>query len=1032
MFHGTFQRTLLAWLFCASCVASLVAAEAGSGEEQPYCVTRWTTDQGLPQNRISCLKQTRDGYLWLGTWFGLARFDGTRFTVFDKFNTPELVDDTINALAEDSDGTLWIATIDGLVSYREHRFHRFTKTDGLPDQRIDQLAACRAGGLWLQPGNNSVMRLKDGKFSRVWELPYSTQRGIQTLQEGADGSLHIVMEMTWLTLSPDAVEPRTNQVKNSSQVRWVRGLAAKQPGRFWVTTRQGGLQCWDQGVSKTVAADQLGQGLVDFIYEDHSTNLWVNVQPGGLFREDRDRWTAVDLRERAGPVSTHCMEEDQNGNLWLGTDQGLIHLRKRQVRAYTTRDGLAGDQVWSVCEGTDGTMWVGTQRGLSCIQNGGVAPLRTIGFSASATNFSVMDSGHYGWPSHELDYVRCVWPSRDGGVRIAKIQSGVFELTDKLKLMVSPDALPDRQLAALYQDRLGRLWVGTGNGVAVVTDGQVTAAYTNWAGRSGYDVRCILEDRAGTFWFGTQGQGLTRLRNGTFEVFTKREGLCNDHVWAIYEDAEGTLWLGTENGLMRYRQGRFFSFARKEGLLEDTINWILEDDFGSLWLSGLRGIYRIERQQLNDVAEGRLASVQVASFGTADGMESNETNGEGQPAGWKARDGRLWFPTTCGVVVIDPKTIEVNEAPPLVTIEQVKADDQVIYGDGLTRSNPKSKIQNPQFHLPPGRAQLLEITYTANTFADPRHTRFRYRLVGREADWRDETTARVAYYTNLRPGNYRFEVLAANHYGVWSPTPAVFTFSLAPHFYETWPFYFLCAAAAIVLAAGVQTYRLRWQRRLLKLDEQHALATERARIARDLHDDLGTALTGLALELDVIGRESKESPPVAEHLGATAQRTRGLAERMREVVWTINPECDTLSSLASFLEQQISQFLGATDVRVRLDFPEDIPALPLAAEARHQLALTMREALTNVVRHAQATEVVVTLAIVSQTLIVRVKDNGRGFQAQAQSGHGLDNMHTRLKQIGGSFECVSMPGSGTVIEFRLPLNPTTPQEKFSG
>lgn len=207
-------------------------------------------------------------------------------------------------------------------------------------------------------------------------------------------------------------------------------------------------------------------------------------------------------------------------------------------------------------------------------------------------------------------------------------------------------------------------------------------------------MRCILEDRAGTFWFGTQGQGLTRLRNGAFEVFTEREGLSNDHVWAMYEDADGTLWLGTENGLTRYRQGRFFSFAREQGLLENTINWILEDDYGSFWLSGLRGIYRVKREQLNAVAEGRVPSVQVATFTTADGMASNETNGEGQPAGWKARDGRLCFPTSCGLVVIGPQTVAVNESPPPVVIEQVKAEEEIIFGDGATRSNPKSETRN--------------------------------------------------------------------------------------------------------------------------------------------------------------------------------------------------------------------------------------------------------------------------------------------------------------------------------------------------
>ena len=1045
MFGQRFQQPLCVGLVCACGVASWAATEAESGArpEQPYRVTRWTTDQGLPQNRISCLKQTRDGYLWLGTWFGLARFDGVRFTVFDKFNTPELVNDAINAVAEDTDGTLWIATADGLVSYRDHHFHRFTTADGLPDQKVWRLAAWRSGGVWLQAGN-SVTRLERGKFSRVWEMPFYQDTSIQALKEGADGWLHIITEHAWLTLSPNANELRTNQVAESSDRVWLAGLPSKQSGSFWVGTQQG-LQRWNRRGWETIEADELGQRPVDFIYEDRSTNLWVNTKPGGIFRQDRTRWAAIDLGDQGAPMSTTCMEEDREGNLWLGTEQGLVQLQRRRVRAYTMRDGLADDHVWSVCEGTDGTIWVGANRGLSGIQNGRVVPLEAGDVFLDHPN-------------------RCVWPAQRGGVLIAKSGLGVLEFRERLTQRVAASALPNPNIFALCEDRSGRLWVGTGNGVAVIEDHQVTASYTNWADKSGYDVRCILEDRAGAFWFGTQGQGLTRLRNGKFDVFTEREGLSNNRVWSIHEDADGALWLGTENGLTRFVppevpspglpatlspsdgerdgvRGRFFSFTRKEGLLENAINWILEDDFGYLWLSGLRGIYRVKREQLNAVAEGRASAVQVAAFGTADGMESSESNGEGQPAGWKARDGRLWFPTTRGVVVIDPKTIEVSEVPPPVVIEQVKADEEVIFGDGAAADVRKRTIgQNGNIRLltpaatklGPGRAQVVEISYTAHTFVDSKRARFRYRLVGRDSGWRGVTTQRVAHYTNLRPGSYRFEVIAANHHGVWNPTPASFAFSLAPHFYETWPFYFLCAAVVIGAAAGVQAYRLRWQRRLLKLDEQRALANERTRIARDLHDDLGTALTGLALELDVIGREARESPPVAEHLGETAQRTRDLAERMREVVWSVNPQCDTLSSLASFLEQQISQFLRATDVRVRLDFPEDIPAMPLAAEARHQLALSVREALTNVVRHARASEVVVTLAIVNQTLIVQVKDNGRGFEEREQSGHGLENMSARLKQIGGSFGCVSTPGSGTVIEFRLPLKKPAPGEELPG
>ena len=990
------QRALFSWLACVSCVASLAAAEfeTSAGQGRPYRVTRWTTEQGLPQNRISCLKQTRDGYLWLGTWFGLARFDGVRFAVFDKFNTPELVNDAINALAEDTDGTLWIATANGLVSYREHHFRRLTTADGLPAPKVWRLAACRAGGVWLQAGD-FVTRLAGGKFSRVWAMPLYQDTSVQALQESADGWLHIITGHAWLTLSPNAGELRTNHVMEAKSNAWLTGLPGQPPHRRWAGTMQG-LRRLEQGGWETVGAELPSQRPVDFIYQDRSSNLWANVKSGGLYCYDQKSWSAVDLGERTASVSTTCMEEDREGNIWLGTGQGLVQLQRRRVRAYTKRHGLADDHVWSVCEGTEGVIWLGTGYGLSRIQNGRVVPLETG------------DS----YPGHAA---RCVWPGRDGGVQTAKSGIGVYEYRNKLKFLALEGDLPNPNIGALYGDRSDRLWIGTGNGVAVIKDGQATVSYKNWAGHSGYDVRCILEDRAGTFWFGTQGQGLTRLRNGNFDVFTEHDGLSNNHVWSIHEDADDTLWLGTENGLTRYCQGRFFNFRQSHGLLENAVNWILEDDFGYLWLSGLRGIYRVNREQLNAVAEGRASAVQVAAFGTADGMESSETNGEGQPAGWKARDGRLWFPTTRGVAVIDPKVIEVTEVPPPVVIEQVKADEEE-----LEIRSAKSGLRN--FRLAAGRARVLEIHYTANSFSAPERVRFKYKLEPSDQDWVSAGARRLALYTNLRPGDYQFRVKASNHHGVWNETGASFQFTLTPHFYETWPFYALCGAAVIGLAAGVTAYRLRWQRRLLTARHAGVLAEERARIARDLHDDLGTALTGVALEIDVARRQSQDG--IAARLCESAVRVRTLAERMREVVWAVNPQCDTVSSLASFLEQQAGALLRGGGVRGRFEFPEDIPPLPLDSETRHQLALAVREALTNVQRHAEATEVVLGLALREGALVVSVEDNGRGFDVSttgSEPGRGLHNLRARLERVGGVVTITSRPGEGTRVEMRVLL-----------
>jgi signal transduction histidine kinase/ligand-binding sensor domain-containing protein len=811
---------------------------------------------------------------------------------------------------------------------------------------------------------------------------------------------------------------RTNCVRDTPFRDWQAALSANQSNSFWVGTRAG-LLLVEQGVERPVIQDQTWGRSVDFLYRDRSGAVWMSGHSGELDFWDGQRWTAVDAGEGSTALSVICMEEDREGSLWMGTDQGLVQLRKSPVRTFTMRDGLAGDNAWSVCQSKDGTIWVGTDRGVSCIRADRVARLAAAG------------------PLPESQ-ARCLWPNPAGGVWIAKQGAGLQEFQDGAFFQrIVPNALPVL-VSALYQDRSDRLLIGSAEGVLQFQRGEVTPLAVPTTEQPGKrpdfpapaslrGIQAILEDRQGALWFGTKSQGLARLAQGVVTMFNRRDGLSHNSVWAIYEAADGALWLGTEGGLTRYRNGKCFVFSRQHGLGEETVNCVLEDDFGFLYLSGLHGILRIKRAELDAVADGRAAAVRSLTLGTGDGMESAETNGEIQPAGWKARDGRLWFCTIRGVVVIDPKAIPSEEAPPPVLVEQVKADEEVVFGDGGKAEVGGQKAQaggqrsESHFQLRAGHGHVVEFRYTANTFVASERARFRYRLLGANRDWREETSERTARYINLKPGKYRFEVTAADHHGIWNPVPASFGFSLVPRFWQTWTFYVLCGSGVIGLAAGLQAYRLRWQRRLLKLEEQRALATERTRIARDLHDDLGTALTGLALELDVAGRQAKEVAPLAGRLSEAAQRTRDLAERMREVVWTVNPKCDTVSSLASFLEQQVSQFLRADGLRLRLDFPEDIPELPLGAEARHELALSVREALTNVVRHAQATEVTLSLAITDQTLRVQVKDNGRGFRQCQTNAHGLANMKARMERVRGSFECLCAPDGGTAVTFRLPL-----------
>ena len=965
---------------------ALLAAGFNTGAAESVKILRWTTEDGLPQNRIACLAQTRDGYLWAGTWFGLARFDGTRFTVFNQQNTRALANATISALAVDSDGALWIGTHEGLVKYQGGKFTRFTTADGLPANQIWQMTAAHAGGIWLQ-ADDKIVRCQHDHFTTVWRyLGYDT---IHSLEENADGRLNIFLDRQWLVLSASSGTVQTNYVENFDPHWVLNGGLAGSPDEAFVGTMTG-LRRLERGNTNAALVGGWSGERVNFLSRDRAGNVWAQSATNGLRRFDGAHWQPIELGEaRSGIV---CARQDAQGNLWFGTADGLVQLRSQKIRDYTTRDGLPDDNVWSVCESADGIIWAGTDRGLAMIQSNRVAEVRLPEVNYEQT-------------------MRCVWPAQGGGLWVALGLEGIRKWQNgrvsETILSSEISGIP----SALYEDQAGRLWIGATEALYFSQQGRLQKLFVG--NKTLREVHAICEDHTGTFWFGTQDGALLRWRGGDeaaqVSAFTARDGWPGDKVWSIHETADGAVWVGTEKGLVRFAHGIFFQFNLHQQMPEDEINCVLDDDHGALWCSTLHGIFRLSLAELNAVADGKSAQVQPFILGAADGMETPESNGGTQPAGWKARDGRLWFPTGKGVVVIDPKLFLAKENPPPLVLEAFRADGREMLGD----NHGKIKIAA-------GRGQAVAAGFTASDLAAPEQVRFRTRLAGVADDWSEPMANRTAEYFDLRPGDYRFEAQARDHHGQWG-LPVAVAFSIAPHFWQTWWFYLVAAIAVSGLTAAVQAYRLKWQHQILKLEEQKTVANERARIARDLHDDLGTALTGLALELDVIGRDTKASAALAERLGNTSDRTRDLAERMREVVWAANPQCDTVSSLASFLEQQVQQFLRLDTVRIRLDFPDEIPALPVAADARHQLALSVREALTNVVRHAQATEVWLSLKLEADHLIVSVKDNGRGFDRSRQTGNGLKNMRVRMAQAGGTFDCVSEPDQGTTVKFQLPL-----------
>lgn len=1054
MVGGVIQRGMFVWTALTG-LALLLSALELRPEVAPVCyqVTRYTTEQGLPHNRIMSLLQTRDGYLWIGTLAGLARFDGVRFNVFDMSNTPEMTNDAINALAEDQqDGSLWINTGKGLLRYHQHRFERFEEQEGFP-QPFGGLWPARQGGLWYSPGWGRLALLQH-RSVRTWRLRDERAVGhcITEVEEDEVATLLVLMHSSLFRFAPTAGTltplgpPAPSDTSYRHFLRQTNGmiLLAAREG-IWRGSKDG----WEMIETVVTGDPQCPQR----IQRSGNGNLWIQWSSDGpprLARFRAGRSEFLDLSDLPDYPMTEFLQ-DREGHLWIGTESGLCQLRPKAVQVYARENGLRNDDVKSVTEGPDGTIWVGTAEGAIGIKDGQV------------TNLPPVE------PPSNWGRAEGLLADRRGRVWYGARANTVAAFDHGAWVSPAPLNLGESWVRTLYEDRSGRIWAGFDRGVAWLNEaGEVQKLPS---ALSHPDVRVIHEDRRGDLWFGTYGGGLNRLHDGQITAYATALDEYNNRAWWIHEDADGVFWIGSRDGLNRFvppgveqsreqksesrkgqslltsaatsaTAGRFFTFTTRHGLRENIVNNIQEDDLGYLWLSGPQGIYRVARQELNDVAAGRAAQAQVIAFGEAEGMLNSQCNGgANQPSGCKDRAGRIWFPTARGVAMVDPRAIQRNMVPPPVVIEQVKADEVIVYGDGIcmegrsgVRARPHadeldrtaSTVSCPQgsTKIAAGQGRVLEIHYTGNSFAAPNRMRFKYRLEGYDRDWHfDDENRCAAFYTSLPPGPYTFHVIACNNHGVWSETPAEFAFTLAPFFWQTPLFYIVAGVALIGLGAAVQAYRLRWQRRLLKLEQQQALANERARIARDLHDDLGTALTGEALKLDVLRRAAHDGPAQTRPLAESAESLRALAGHMREVVWAINPRCDTVSSLASFLEHQAGHLLKADGLCCRLEFPEDISPLPLDGEIRYQLALGVREALTNAVRHAAASEIVLGLSVEADRLTVRVADNGRGFRVAESraSGQGLENLHARLEKIGGRCECRSAPGAGTTIELRVPL-----------
>jgi ligand-binding sensor domain-containing protein/signal transduction histidine kinase len=739
----------------------------------------WREEDGLPENSVQAAVQTRDGYLWLATEEGLVRFDGIHFTVFDKNNTPQLRSSYIVTLRESHDGSLWIGTSGGgAYRLKDGRLSAYPPGSELSHSAVWSFCEGHDGSMWIGTAGQGLVRWKNGSFSS-----YSTRDGLSnnfiwTLAEGEDGSLWIGTNGGLNRLKDGRFTVYTRKDGLPSEVVWCLRLG--QMHRLWVGTASGLVRVQDGKFYSYGPKDGSSDVPVRSIYEDRQGTLWIGTEGKGLERMKDGKVSVYNSGDGLSNDTVLSILEDEEGSLWLGTfGGGLDRLKDGNFVTYGRKQGLSFDHVNPVYQSRDGSMWIGSDGGgLDRAHNGRV------------THYTTKE----GLPT---DRVWSITEARDGsiwagtnGSGLARIKNGRTDVYD------TKNGLSNDSIRCLLETGPGELWIGTrSGGLNRFQNGKFTV-YSTRNGLPSDVIRCLYQDPMGTLWIGTGG-GLVAMKNGKFKTYTTQDGLSNNETCSIYRDRDGTFWLGScTGGLTRFKDNRFTAYTVQQGLFDDVVYQILDDDMGNLWMSCNKGVYRASKKELNDFAAGALNSIHCQSYGVSDGMGSRECDGGFQPAGWKTKDGRLWFPTLKGVAVVDPAHLKADTRAPRVIVEQVLVDDRPVpFQDEIT--------------LPPGHRKL-QFRYTGLSLSAARQVQFKYQLVGFDTNWVDAGSRRNAYYTNIPPGKYRFRVIACNGDGTWNLEGASVAIVLDPHFYETAWFYALCGLALALGGWGIYLLRLRF------------------------------------------------------------------------------------------------------------------------------------------------------------------------------------------------------------------------------
>jgi ligand-binding sensor domain-containing protein/signal transduction histidine kinase len=966
------------------CLVSLLAAiqlNAADLRTVPDGFTRrvWQTEDGLPENTVQAFAQTPDHYLWIGTSGGLVRFDGERFVVFDRENTKQMRENSIFSLTVARDGTLWAGTEGGgLLRYKDGSFRSYADEQGLTNGFVRSVYQDHTGTLWIGT-DAGLFRLDADRVVRVDGTGDVPLLAVHAIYEDHLGRLWVGGSRVLMIQGTRCQE---FHLGGSPSADRVKSILETSDGTVWVGTVSG-LQRMSPS-SKTFEKVAEITSTVRTLREDDSHNLWIGTIGAGLIRFRDGSFARVATPEDPPSSTILAILEDDEQNIWIGLQTGLLRLSKAAMSTFPLR-GAENADFETIYPDRDGSLWVA---------------------STHLYRINPRRNGSEMIPPPEPGIrVRSVFRDRAGNWWVGTEGYGIFLHEGKRVFHYTRrDGLVNDFIRAFLESRDGTIWIGTDEGVSCWRHG----TFTNYTVNNGlvyFSIHALLEDRNSDVWIGTD-RGINHWSKGHFVHDYPTQALRNEKVWTIHEDPQGGLWFGTHGGgLFRWRDGKLTSYTTEQGLASNSIYQILEDRRGMFWMSGPTGISSVTRADLDRYAQDPKFSPAVTLYGLSDGVAATQTYGGVQPAGCLTETGEVWFPTNRGPVLILPNQT-LSRGLPQVQIEDVLVDG---------RAAPTSG----DLVLSPGEGRL-EVGYSAIRLRSQEQIRFRYMLENFDNDWIEGQRNRVAYYTNLPPGKYRFRVQAYEMNRPENVTEASVGIDWEPHIYRTPWFLGLCAAALLMLIFLAYRFRLRQVRARFQ-----AVLEERNRIAREMHDTViqGCASASALLEA-VVSLNPDESGPHRELLDSARQQVRDTVDEARLAVWNLRRRDGDAPAIGLLLDQMAKQVSHLSHVPVHFETSGRL--VPLDGVVEHVVLMVAREAVYNAVRHSQARQVRVGVHFDTDNLRMEVQDDGHGFDPEqafnAPGVHfGLVGMRERVESAGGRLEVQSSHAGGTRLTVVIPV-----------